>query len=348
MAFPGRVLGAVARLLAAICAVLLVGGLASACSSGSLATSDLPSLAPRCGAPVASTSAQRIPFAKVPTGAGPLVMVAVCLDGQGPYPFAVATGMGTSVVSPTLKRQLGLATGAGTSAVRGPTCVATTPTVAVAKFTLGGVALQAQDMLVAAVPDDGASPAPLGVIGSDVLARFGAVRFDYAAKRMTVARPESASPPANTVVVGRADTQPPAAFVRSGPTADAVLSVVESPTATLISVAATFGSTQAQLLVDTGSPRSIVSPSVTAAAGLPAASGSAPASAIGCSGTNTKVSSGTWSAGSSALPATTLVSASFAGAGDQGLGGAVGADVLASYHSFVVDYGGAHLWLGAG
>lgn len=348
MAFPGRVLGA-ARLLAALGAALLVGGLASACSSGSLATSDLPSLAPRCGAPVASTSAQRIPFAKVTTGAGPLVMVAVCLDGHGPYPFEVATGMGTSVVSPALKRQLGLASGGpGTSVVRGPTCVAAAPTVAVAKLTLGGVALQAQDMLVAAVPDDGASPAPLGVIGSDVLARFGAVRFDYAAKRMTVARPESASPPANTVVVGRADTQPPAAFVKSGPTADAVLSVVESPTATLISVAATFGSTQAQLLVDTGSPRSIVSPSVTAAAGLSSASGSAPASAIGCSGTVKQVSSGTWSAGSSALPAATIVTASFTGAGDQGLGGALGADVLASYHSFVVDYGGAHLWLGAG
>jgi hypothetical protein len=349
MRSPGRVARALARRLAPIGAVALVAGLASACSTTSLTTSDLPTLSPRCSAPVTSTSAQAIPFAKVSTGAGPLVMVAVCLDGHGPYPFAVATGMGGSVISPTLKHELGVASAAsGTIAVRGPTCVSTAPTVAISKLTLGGVALQPQDMLVGTVPDDGASLAPLGLIGSDVLARFGAVRFDYAKKVMTVARPESATPLANTVVIGQANATPPAAFVKAGPKADAVLSVVESPTATLISVAATFGPTKAQLLVDSGSPRSIVSQSVATAAGLSSASGSAAASGIGCSGTKARVSSGTWSARTSALPATTLLTESFAGAADQGLDGAIGADVLASYGSFIVDYGGAHLWLGVG
>src|SRR5579863_3606604 len=96
MRSPGRALRRLVGRLTPLGVLVLIGGLAAACSAGSPGTSDLPSLASRCGAPVASTSAQAIPFDKASTGAGPLVLVAVCLDGHGPYPFEVATGSGAS------------------------------------------------------------------------------------------------------------------------------------------------------------------------------------------------------------------------------------------------------------
>jgi hypothetical protein len=139
----------------------------------------------------------------------------VCIDGQGPYPFLVATGAGSSVITPALARKLRLRRAAATS-VRGVTCVATTPQVKVKYWSMGGVRLAGQEVLTAGVPSQGMKHPPKGVIGSDVLSRFGAVGIDYHTRKLTVLQREAPAPKGNLYVLGQAAVGVAAAATHRG------------------------------------------------------------------------------------------------------------------------------------
>ena len=50
-----------------------------------------------------------------------------------------------------------------------------------ASWSIDGVALEPQQLTAATLPQIGGKGEPDGLLGSDVLARFGAVRIDFAA-----------------------------------------------------------------------------------------------------------------------------------------------------------------------
>ena len=60
-------------------------------------------------------------------------------------------------------------------------CTGTAQPVAVASWSVEGVALAPQQLTAATLPEIGGRGEPVGLLGSDVLGRFGAVRIDFAA-----------------------------------------------------------------------------------------------------------------------------------------------------------------------
>lgn len=334
-----------------VAAALLVAAIAlAACTSTkSLSATNLPSLTKSCRSTISQVGTRAIPFSEQTTTAGgPLVVVAVCVNGQGPYPFAVATGQGTSVVSPALKQSLKLPASASSATVLGATCQTTAPTTSVQSVSLAGISLAPQAFLVATVPGLGARLAPVGIIGSDVLARFGAVRVDYRTKMLTLARPERPAPSGNTIIFGQTGASPPNGFVKSGPELGVVLGVAESPTSALVSTMVSIAGVKESFIVDSGSSSSSIATDTASTLELSTGTTTAAKAGVGCTGNTSTYTSGSWTAGGAALPSTLLAAQTFAGPANRGLEGALGADVLQTYRSFIVDYGGAHLWLGVG
>ena len=75
---------------------------------------------------------------------------------------------------------------------------------------MAGVALAPQDLTAATLPDFGVPGQPYGLLGSDVLSRFGAVRIDFTAQTLTLGGPQGPAATDQHARGARAD-RPPAA-----------------------------------------------------------------------------------------------------------------------------------------
>jgi hypothetical protein len=290
-------------------------------------------------------SGSRIPDLKIATsGAGRLPTVAVCIDGKGPYPFLVSTGAGSSVVTPALARSLHLRKGAK-AAIRGVTCVTSSPSAKVSKWSMSGLRLAPQTLLVAKVPGTQLSPAPRGIIGSDVLSRFGAVRIDYRAGHMLLAGKEGSARKGNLYILGQAKTALPAGLAAGTAVLGASLRVFESPQGTIVAAPVKIAGHTEQLSVDTGSGGSGLLPAVAKSLKLVAGGQKVGFSGVGCRGEGPTYSSGTWSLAGASLQSAPLVARPIAGSVNAGLQGVLGSNVLSADGSVIVDYDGAHLWL---
>ncbi len=281
------------------------------------------------------------------TPAGKLPTVSVCVDGRGPFTFLVSTGAGSSVITPSLAHLLGLHEGS-TRAVRGVTCVAAAPSVEVKSWSVAGVKLAAQRLLVAQVAKAGSSPSLSGVIGSDVLSRFGAVRIDYKTSRLVLLGKELAGPRGNVYVLGARSAAPPLALGKSTIKVSAVLRVLESPEGTIVAAPVKIAGRTEQLSVDSGSAGSGLVPTVARSLKLKASAAKVAFSGLGCTGTTPAYASGVWLLGGSPLPGSLLAAHAISGSLNSGLQGILGSNVLAADGSVIVDYKGAHLWLTSG
>lgn len=329
----------------AMCAAGL--GLASCSSSAPpYGGSGLPQLSAGCpqlkGTPP-------IPLVVSHPSGGTTPFVAVCVEGKGPYLFVLDTGASRSVVDSHLVGSLGLPAVGAAPAPVSVGCISTARQVLVRAWSLGGIALAPQDVLTATIPGFGLSGQPAGVLGGDVLGRFGALRIDYRTKQLTVLAPEAAPPTSATILKASTVAAPPPLLVRTTPRASVLLTVLRSPSAALATAAATFGSgaTAYPLTVSTGSPVSAVTSSVAQAAKLPSAASRVDAPAVGCRGSLPTVTSGPWSIGTP-LPTQALASIAPGTGIQRGLEGTVASDVLSGYGSIVLDYRTGVLWLGAG
>lgn len=218
-------------------------------------------------------------------------------------------------------------------------------TVKVSNWSMSGLRLASQSALVADVPRDGLSPAPRGIIGSDVLARFGAVRIDYRAHRVLLLGSEGAAPKGNLYVLGQDKASIPPGLAGGKVELGSPLRVFESPQGTIVAAAVKIGGHTEQLAVDTGSAASGLVPAAATSLELVPGGHKAGFSGLGCKGEGPTYSSGTWSLGGSALPRAPLVARRIAGSVNGGLQGVLGSDVLSADGSVIVDYDGAHLWL---
>jgi predicted aspartyl protease len=109
-----------------------------------------------------------------------LALVPVSFDGHDPMMFVLDTGSSTSVVDRAVAQRLSLPPIGQAQHVTGVSCGTTTQPVHVASWRVGAVPLPAQNLDGIAL----AIPGLNGLLGSDVLYRFGTITVDYAAGRL--------------------------------------------------------------------------------------------------------------------------------------------------------------------
>jgi predicted aspartyl protease len=93
------------------------------------------------------------------------------------FPFLIDTGSTRSLVDLALARKLGLRSVGGPIRISGVGCTSVAHSVRLANWRIGTQRLPA--IVATSTKIEGASGRAFGLLGSDVLSRFGAVRIDY-------------------------------------------------------------------------------------------------------------------------------------------------------------------------
>jgi hypothetical protein len=285
--------------------------------------------------------------AKGATSGGKLVTVGVCIGTNGPYRFVVDTGSTRSIIASGLASTLHLNT-ADTIALGGSGCATTGRLVNAPVLHLQAVALAAQQM-VSADLSSWSGVRVDGVLGSDILGRFDAIKLDLTKSTLTVIGAEGPAPVSHALIIGKAGTTPPASLLTEPPAAKVPITIVQSPgaiaTFTHVSVAKQG---PYAFLVDTGSPTSSIS--VPAGFHLSLAdqgTGTAPGG-VGCTGIVPTLVPTSLAIGSAPPSTVALHAVKINGPQRTGIVGALGLDVLGTYGAIIIDYEGGDLVLASG
>lgn len=117
-----------------------------------------------------------------------LVMVPVSINDQGPYDFLLDTGASKSALDTRLAGRLGLPTTGRVQNVTGIGGSSEAVQVRVQEWRAGSVALPSMTILSVDLSSGGGSRdgAFVGLLGSDVLARFEQVTVNYSAASLTL------------------------------------------------------------------------------------------------------------------------------------------------------------------
>jgi Aspartyl protease len=307
-----------------------------------------PSTAGCDGATALGAGAERIPIT-VSTVAGQVAeMVNVCFGDQGPFPFVVDSGAGESIIDAHLAARLHLAHDGSASEFGGVGCTGRAQPVGVTSWSMAGVPLAVQSLTAATLPDFGIKGQPVGLLGSDVLSRFGAVRLDFKAQTLTLGGPEGAATSSNPPDVHGPTGPAPSIVLTQGQVGTTVpLTVVLTPGDVSLNVRLRFGNGPSrEFVVDTGSSQSVVASSVSKASHL-GYTDLAQRQATVCSIiTAPLVHSGAWSIPGVTLHPQLLGSANFGPIAAGGLVGLVGSDQLQRFGWVIFDYHGGRLVLG--
>lgn len=187
--------------------VVTVITLLSGCSSRSPA-SIVPKVAGR-QLPVFEESCARRPG--LPTVVpirvvGTAIVANVCIGGDGPFPFLVDTGAAASVVDSSVAARLHLSLVDGPRSVLSFTCRRQVSFATISRWSVSNTTLLPETVQVGTVQSP-ALPNLDGVLGSDILSSFGAVRIDYSQQTLTLG-PQGT--PLGSDVAG--SSRPPSAF----------------------------------------------------------------------------------------------------------------------------------------
>ncbi len=307
----------------------------------------LPPVADGCnGATALPGGATSVPM-KVSTVAGQVAeLVNVCIGDHGPYPFVLDSGAGQSTIDAGLAKRLHLASAGPSSLFAGVGCTGSAQPVSVGQWSLEGVDLSPQQLTSATLPQIGGKGEPVGLLGSDVLARFGAVRIDFAASALVLPGAEGPALTAGPAFTGPLGPPPPSVLTQGGGTT-VPLTVTSVPGDVSLSLNVRFGSgPRHNFVVDTGSSQSVVSNSVARQQSL-ARTDLAQRQATVCSViTVPLVHSGAWSVPGQPLYPQLVGDTSFGTIAAGGTEGLLGSDQLKRYGWVVFDYSGGRLVLG--
>ena len=115
-----------------------------------------------------------------------LALVPVFINGKGPLAFAVDTGASSTVIDEAVARKVGLKPGKSTGTMQGVAGSAEGREVRVTKWRADRIVLKpdAISSLKGLAGKDGNGPQ--GLLGSDVLSRYGKVAVDYDADVLTL------------------------------------------------------------------------------------------------------------------------------------------------------------------
>jgi hypothetical protein len=216
----------------------------------------------------------------------------------------------------------------------------------VGQWSLEGVDLAPQQLTSATLPQIGGKGEPVGLLGSDVLARFGAVRIDFAGNDLVLPGPQGS--PLNDGAVYTGPIGPATApLLTQGGGTTVPLTVSPFPGDVSLSVTVRFASGRRRsFVVDTGSSQSVVSTPVARAQSL-RRTDLAQRQATVCSViTVPLVHSGRWSVPGLILYPQLVGDTSFGTIGLSGTQGLLGSDQLKRYGWVVLDYAGGRLVLG--
>ena len=309
-------------------------------------TFKLPPTSSGCtGATALPGGTTRVPLT-VSTVAGQVAeMVNVCIGRQGPFPFVLDSGTGQSMIDAGLARRLHLSSAGPPSPFAGVGCTSTARPVAVRSWSLDGVGLDPQQLMAATLPQFGGKGEAVGLFGSDVLSRFGAVRVDFATGALVLPGAEGAPLDASTPYTGPQGPAPVALTQGEGTTVP--LTVTPVPGEVSLSVAVRFaGGTRRSFVVDTGSSQSLVATPIARAAGL-AGTDLAQRQATVCSViTVPLVHSGPWSLPGQPLEPQLVGATDFGPNSLGGIDGLIASDQLKRFGWVVFDYRGGRLVLG--
>jgi hypothetical protein len=309
----------------------------------------LPPSGTGCGGSTAlGAGAERVPIT-VSTVAGQVAeLVNVCIGGSGPYPFYVDSGAGESIIDANLATRLHLAHGGAKTEFEGVGCVGMAQPVKVPVWSVAGVPLVSQSVTAATLPGVGRQGEPVGLLGSDVLSRFGSVRIDFKAQTLTLAGPEGAAKSGNPADVYGPTGPAPAGVVTQGEVGTTVpLTVVLTPGFVSLNVRLRFGEGSSHtFVVDTGSSQTVVAASVAKKAHL-ASTDLAQRQLTVCSTiTAPLVRSGRWSIPDQTLHPQLLGVTNFGPIRADGTAGLLGSDLLQRFGWVILDYRGGRLILG--
>ncbi len=278
---------------------------------------------------------------------GAVALAAVCLDGSGPYTFAVDSGSGATVVDSGIARQLNLARAGPPGEAEGVGCQVTVAPVHLSSWSVGGVALAPQDVFTASLPLLAGGVRLQGILGGDVLARFAAVRIDYRARTLSLGTGEAPPSSATAAAPHGAAPKPRPVSRRLLTTVRlrAALQVASSAGGVSITTRVTLGGRQRAFVVDTGAEISAVSPSLVDLLHLTPTRGRISLRGVGCTVTAAEFATGGWSVGGTRLASQPVAELPRNGIQVAGL---LGSDVLARFGAVVIDYRAAQLLLESG
>jgi len=176
------------RLRAALLVLPLALFVLTACDAGKEATKTTPTVAPSTTQPAPATTAEEpagppsIRLRVVSGSAGVWAFAKVFIGGKGPFTFTVDTGASHSVVDYDLVRRLHLRTIGAPLTVTGITCRGSAARLRLGKWRVGRVRLPAAEIQTIDMPDPGGGVD--GLLGSDILSRFGTISVDYRNERL--------------------------------------------------------------------------------------------------------------------------------------------------------------------
>jgi hypothetical protein len=281
-------------------------------------------------------------------GAATLALAPLCVDGRGPFPFVLDTGAPSTLFDTHFPDFVRLGADAPPEILHQPGCATVVLHVAVPRWSLGPVILAAQSVSVVRIPGFGLTGQPMGLIGSDVLGRFGAIRIDYLARLLTVAGPEGPPMVAGTSINGPAGSTVPPDLVGLGAGTPIPVTVSTSVSGTSVRAPVSFGSRGPfAFAVSTGAPASEVTAQMAVRLGLARTGQVQPVTSLGCPRDAPVVVSGLWSSGSVRLRPGPMIT-SVAATTSPGAEGLIGSEVLGQRGSFVLDYRSGTMYLGAG
>jgi predicted aspartyl protease len=170
--------------------LIAAGALVAMLFVGRTGGHELPS-PPRALEPAPQASA--VPLRVVRSGGSVVVLVALTLEGQGPYDFVLDTGASRSVVDRQLAEELGLERMRAVPQVTGVSGPAEASIVRVREWSAGdvtfpGMALAAIDLQFSdsAVVQQLVGRRLYGLLGSDLLSVFRTVVIDYEQELLTL------------------------------------------------------------------------------------------------------------------------------------------------------------------
>jgi predicted aspartyl protease len=271
------------------------------------------------------------------------VLVGVCVNGLGPFPFIVDSGAAATVVTETLASRLRLARTGATEEIGAIDCNVAASEVAIRSWSIGGRSLAPQDALSLKFPRDPLVTSIYGLIGSDLLSRFGAVRIDYQTQELTLVSDEAPAPMTAASVVKSTNVKTPVSLLEDTDPKAIGLTILETPHLTSVSTTVDFGAIPYSFIVDTGASISLVSS--TDGPRLAAVSDRFSLASAGCLVAGSEVASAKWSVGPVGLPQQDLGVVRLPSVLDAGV---IGSDVFFEAHVVVIDYRNARMFLGSG
>jgi hypothetical protein len=289
-----------------------------------------------------------VPLRVERTGASVRVVVSMCVDGSGPFPFVLDTGAPSTVFDTHFLDHVPFGVDAPATILHQPGCTTEVMHVSVSRWSIGPVALATQSVSVVRMPGFGLSGQPMGLLGSDVLSRFGAVRIDYRAQLLTVAGQEDGSSSLGASIGGSTAAPVPPGLLGLGAHTVIPLDVATSASGTSVLTPVTFGTSGPfPFAVATGASTSAVTGLLAAQQGLLKTGQTGPVTSFGCYRVARVVRSGAWAMGSVALRPR-LMTAAVAATAPAGAEGLLGSDALSAYGWVLLDYRSGNLFLGHG